>query len=307
MSLKKYLTVFVVLLFVLSGTALAEQKQTSAEYIQEQLNYYLDKLTPTQHSALQERLKDEEKVSKSGYGISFYRPTYVLPYYYTASPANAIYGSSTPDNQSIKNSEFKAQLSLGFPIWYHILKSNYSLMGTYTQLSYWQFYAKSQYFRETDYEPELFIQTNFKKNWLASAGVVHESNGRGGDFERSWNRAFIDIEFSGEHWMISMRPWILIFKEASSDLHNPDIRKYLGNGRTVVAYKFNNTMELSFMFRNMVESGFKRGAYELDFAFPIHAKVSGFVQLFSGYGQSLIEYNHRTNAVGVGMSLSNWI
>ena len=77
---------------------------------------------------------------------------------------------------------------------------NISLDVAYTQLMYWQFYAKSQYFRETDYEPEVFISDNFLKNWLLNAGAVHESNGRGGELERSWNRAYLELNFSGPQW-----------------------------------------------------------------------------------------------------------
>jgi len=36
-------------------------------------------------------------------------------------------------------------------------------------------------------------------------------------------------------------------------------------------------------------------------------KVKGYVQVFSGYGQSLIDYNRYTNGVGIGFALSDWI
>ena len=64
-----------------------------------------------------------------------------------------------------------------------------SLNVAYTQLSYWQVYAKSQFFRETNYEPAIFLSDNFSKiGWVMS--VLHQSNGRGGKLERSWNRYF---------------------------------------------------------------------------------------------------------------------
>lgn len=203
-------------------------------------------------------------------------------------------------------SEFKAQVSLLVPLFIDMFGSHWSLNAAYTQLSYWQVYAKSQYFRETNYEPTLFVSSNFLPNWLASVGMVHESNGRGGSLERSWNRAYIDISFSGKHWLISIKPWILIFKAESSTLHNPNISHYLGNGRVVIAYQFAH-QELSLMFRNAAESGFSRGALEVGYEFPIYGKINGYLQFFSGYGQSLIEYDHYTNSVGVGVILSNWV
>jgi len=202
--------------------------------------------------------------------------------------------------------ELKAQLSFEIPIWLNMFHSHYSLYATYTQLSYWQLYAKSQYFRETNYKPSLFISDNFLPNWLASLGVVHQSNGRGVPLERSWNRLFLDVSFSGTHWLVSIKPWVLIFRAESADLHNPDIARFLGYGRVVVAYKFHH-QEVSLMIRNALESGFSRGAIEVDYEFPLYGKVNGYVQFFSGYGQSLIEYNHYTNSGGLGIVLNNWI
>ena len=51
--------------------------------------------------------------------------------------------------------EFKAQLSMMVPIIPRLFHNpNASIDIAYTQLNYWQVYAKSQYFRETNYEPE---------------------------------------------------------------------------------------------------------------------------------------------------------
>ncbi|PHQ79289.1 MAG: phospholipase [Coxiella sp. (in: Bacteria)] len=236
--------------------------------------------------------------------MSFDEPTYILPFYYTASPYQNV--GPTPNNQQIMKEEFKAQLSFKFPLWPHIYGTHWGIGASYTQLNYWQVYNKSQFFRETDYEPALYASYHFRPNWLMTMGGVHQSNGRGGAFERSWNRAFFDLTFSGQRWMVSIKPWILIFKSQSSNLHNPDIGKYLGYERIVVAYKY-HSQEWSAMLRNSFESGFQRVALELNYSFPIHGILKGYVQYFHGYGQSLIEYDHRTNSVGIGIALSNWI
>jgi phospholipase A1 len=255
-------------------------------------------------SALDHRLHEENLIANNRFGISFDQPTYILPFYYTGNPDQNI--GSTPRNQRIMNEELKAQLSLKFPIWPHIYGSTWSIGASYTQLNYWQVYNKSQFFRETDYEPAVFFSDHFRPNWLGSMGFVHQSNGRGGEYERSWNRAYVDLTFSGERWLVSIKPWMLIFKSDSSDLHNKNIAKYLGYERVVVAYKY-HTQEWAVMMRNSVESGFQRVALELSYSFPIHGILHGYVQYFHGYGQSLIEYNRKTNSFGVGIALSNWI
>ncbi|PIQ43590.1 MAG: phospholipase [Gammaproteobacteria bacterium CG11_big_fil_rev_8_21_14_0_20_46_22] len=271
------------------------------------LDTTLTKISGKKPSELQKHIKEQKKASETPLGISFFEPSYILPVYYTANPDQAVYTGHTPDGQKLKNLEFKGQLSFMVPVWRDMFgKPDLSLNVSYTQLSYWQFYAKSQYFRETDYEPAVFLSYNFHKNWLLYTGIVHQSNGRGGDMERSWNRAYLNFMFSRGRWMFSVKPWVLIFKADSSDLHNPDIRRYLGNGRLLIAYKRGRN-ELSFMSRNNLQSGFKRGAIELTYSFHVLPHFYIYTQYFNGYGQSLIEYNHRTQAYGIGIALNDWL
>ena len=63
---------------------------------------------------------------------------------------------------------------------------------------YWQFYAQSQYFRETNYEPELFLQGPINRCSGWQIGLNHQSNGRGGMLE-------VHIVFGlaeRRHWLI---------------------------------------------------------------------------------------------------------
>jgi phospholipase A1/A2 len=78
----------------------------------------------------------------------------------------------------------------------------------------------------------------------------------------------------------------------------------MGNGEESFSYKLNDGLTLSVMTRNNLESRFARGTEEVDFSFPLTTHFHGFVQFFSGYGQSLIEYDHYTNGVGVGFALN---
>ena len=232
--------------------------------------------------------------------INLFKSNYLLPFYYTFSPYKQVYQGKIPGNQSLKSEEVKFQISVGIPLLY-IYNSRYRLSMAYTQLSYWQFYTpKSQYFRETNYEPELFVETGLSKYTTMTAGIVHQSNGRGGELERSWNRVYLETIYNDDTYLFDLKIWDIIFRSTSSDLHNPDIGNYLGYGQLTVGYKMHNNT-ISMLLRSI-----KYPTIELNWSFPLFGVLCGYVQFFSGYGQSLLEYNHHTNAIGIGISLNNW-
>ncbi|MBN2689813.1 MAG: phospholipase A [Gammaproteobacteria bacterium] len=259
----------------------------------------------SQKTAYSERLKTEKKAYSNPFAITLYKPNYILPFYFTSRPYQSVYGNTIPDKQHLKKSEFKAQISFKVPIWRHILQQKLALYAAYSQVFYWQLYTESPYFRETNYEPELFFSYDIRPWNSWNFGIVHQSNGRGGSMERSWNRVYADAIFSLGDFTLSFKPWVLIFKHNSSTIHNPDITKYLGHGRMLFVFT-HKKFSIYLMARNNLESHFKRGAIELGVNFPIYGRFYGFVQGFSGYGQSLIEYDHYTNAVGVGIAFNGW-
>lgn len=257
-------------------------------------------------SVIEERLSDEEDADKTPGLISLYRPNYVLPFYYTGSPYQSVYDGNTPNNQRIQPDEFKAQLSFIVPLIRKVVLEKPSALNiAYTQLMYWQFYAKSQYFRETNYEPELFFQSTINPFTEIQLGLNHQSNGRGGDLERSWNRLYAQMALSGVNWYAQLRVWGLIAKAQSSDLHNPNIARYLGYDNILASYQWDR-LKLTGQVQNL-ESGLRRGFIMASASVPIISKLSIYVQFFSGYGQSLIEYNHKTTSFGIGVALNDRI
>lgn len=238
--------------------------------------------------------------------INLYNPTYILPFYETNNPYDEIYINATPNAQRLKREELKAYFSFLIPIVRHLYEEKpIALNFAYSQLMYWQVYAKSQYFRETNYEPELFLENYFNKYMSAQLGVNHQSNGRGGYLERSWNRGYLQLKFTGKNWLVKVRGWDLIAEGSSSDLHNPDIAYYLGYENIVLSYKFGK-LKTSVEAQN-IESGFKRGFVQTTISYPILKSISIYAQFFNGYGQSLIEYNHKNTGFGIGVSLNDWI
>lgn len=269
------------------------------------VNSYAQEIKTEEKTALEKRLTDQHKAAKNPFGVSLYRPTYILPFYYTASPDFEAYMNNTPNNQRVMNSEFKGQLSLLMPIVYDLFGCpNSSLELAYSQVSYWQVYANSQYFRETDYEPEVFVQ-EFWNNWLFRVGADHQSNGNGGMDERSWNRAYVTAQYGGTDWMASLKVWTLIFPAQSADLHNPDILYYLGRDELILSKKYGK-FTFSIDMQNL-ESGLTRGFIEPTVSYQFTDHIAGYFQFFTGYGQSLLEYNHHTQAAGIGIAFNNWI
>lgn len=266
-------------------------------------------ITESSRGPVLERVKAEDKIPSNYFEIAFYKPSYILPYYYTGSPDNAAYQNTMPNQETLRHNEVKYQFSLKVPVWKKMFHSPSSLYLAYTQLSYWQLYARRAFFRETDYEPELFFANEF--NWhlfkdayvnFLNIGVCHQSNGDGNSLERSWNRIYAEAIMSTGNWMLSVKPWYVI----SENGKNQDIAKFLGYGRVLVAYKCNRHV-LSLQSHNLIEGHARRATAEATWSFPLIPYVKGYVQVFSGYGQSLIEYNHRTNSAGVGIALSDWL
>jgi len=255
------------------------------------------------------RAQGESLIPPNYLSIAFHKPNYLLPYYYTGSPDNAAYMGTTPNNERLKHSEIKYQVSLKLPVWKNIFNFPSSLFLAYSQLSYWQLYNHRSFVRENDYEPEIFLANEV--NWRLSqewhvnfmnVGLVHQSNGFGNTLERSWNRLYLEAIASNDNWMISIKPWLVLSKHNN----NQNITNYLGYGRFLVAYKIHQHV-ISIQAHNLIEGGARHATAELTWSFPVIPYVKGYLQVISGYGQSLIEYNHRTNSVGIGIALNDWV
>ena len=81
---------------------------------------------------------------------------------------------------------------------------------------------------------------------------------------------------------------------------------YLGNFEFQGAYRW-GAHEFGLMFRNNLDFDVNRGAAQLDWSFPIHGRLRGYVQWFNCYGESLIDYNENVNSFGVSVKLTDWL
>lgn len=268
-------------------------------------------------SLLDRRWELSEAAKLGTFHIRAYKPIYVLPVFYATSDNNEP-TSPNPDNrattsQDNKHVEGKFQLSLKTKAMEGVFGDYGDLWLGYTQSSHWQLYNEdnSRPFRETNYEPEasLIFRTNYNlfglNGRLLGISLNHQSNGRSLPLSRSWNRAILNIGFERDNFALMLRPWYR-FKEAANDNDNKDIENYVGRGDLQAFYKYKEH-EFSLMLRHTLNGGDNsRGAVQLDWAFPISHALRGYVQVFDGYGESLIDYNHRATYIGLGVSLLNW-
>jgi len=277
--------------------------------------------TKQQGSFLADTDNDQKQQKQNGrtffFPITAYEANYVLPFYYVFKPYYAIYqGNTTPGNQQVEHHEVKFQFSLAMLFWKNIFGYPLNLYGAYTQLSFWQTYASSAWFRETNYTPRVFLAYKINRTLIGALhlkciniGGVHQSNGRGGNLERSWNRFYIEAVFSLHRLSFMISPWLAqhdkYYRIPSTNKHY-NMKHYLGNGRFIAVYRIHgNTFAVQ--THNTMDGFFKPISGQFTWSFPIpHVRnIKGYVQYFTGYGQSLIEADHRTNAIGIGLALND--
>lgn len=223
---------------------------------------------------------------------------------------NSIYGA----NQYVQQ-EVKFQISFQGVIT-NFDESPYELGASFTQQSYWQLYntAISSPFRETNYEPELFLRWQPEEQMLLGykpfyrVGFDHHSNGQSNPHSRSWNRLYGEVKLADpdDVWVAAMRAWWRVPEKAIND-DNPDITNFYGfwqfDGRYTLGDKGKHKLHL--MLRDNLKSD-NKGAVQLDWSWRVFRDFSLYAQGFYGHGENLIAYNHVSARVGAGILLTNW-
>lgn len=258
---------------------------------------------------------DESNVLKP-FTLMVHKPNYILLASYNDDPNSDPYNEAFPENDiNIDETETQFQVSIKFPLAVDLFDNKVDIFGAYTVKSFWQVYNSDQSapFRETNHEPEAWVQ--LRNNWsifgfknrVNMFGLVHQSNGRNEPLSKSWNRLFANFIFEKGNLALSLKPWYRIEEDVVDD-NNPDITDYLGHGEIRASYKWNGHV-FSLMSRNNLESGFSKGAVELAWSFPIgdYKYFKGYIQGFSGYGQSLVDYNTHQDSIGIGVIVSDWL
>ncbi|MDF1524969.1 MAG: phospholipase A [bacterium] len=267
-------------------------------------------------TAVRKRLAMEQAARDNPFLLLPHRPNYILPLAYALDPYEEPFGLA---QGSFDKMEMKFQVSLKFLVKEGFIGGEGNLYAAYTNRSWWQAYnpRRSRPFRETNHEPELFLMydTDWKILGMRATSVIfgisHQSNGQGGALSRGWNRIYGNLFLEKGNTVFSVKPWYRIPEREKSAPDeprgddNPDIRRYMGSVEAGVLYcKGKNFFTL--MLRNNLRRD-NRGAVEVGWSYPLKGRMKGYVQVFDGYGESLIDYDYRMTRVGVGILLADWL
>lgn len=209
-----------------------------------------------------------------------------------------------------------AKFQFGFK--YQIADTDYRYLNfmdgfyfAYTQTSLWDLSAPSAPFFDSSYKPELLYSYDNligggPTNWFrldAQIGFQHESNGKDGVDSRSLNIAYFRPTFvlgypDSLHFTLQPRVWGYVGDVGS---YNLDIDEYRGyfDLRAMITYK---DIQLS-AYGRMGKDGDNYSA-QIDLTYRIpKTGIYLDLQYFTGYGESLLLYNQRSDVLRAGIAL----
>nr|MBA3695372.1 phospholipase A [Methylotenera sp.] len=140
---------------------------------------------------------------------------------------------------------------------------------------------------------------------LLNLGFTHQSNGQTNPLSRSWNRVYLESGWElTDRLTLSVRPWWRVPESRSKD-DNPDIEKYMGYGDLALRWENeSHKTAVSMVLRNNFRND-NKGFAQLDLQQRVfnNPYIKLHLMLSSGYGETLLDYNHSQNVFGFGISL----
>lgn len=302
----------------------ANHPETLAEQFTEHWSlplYPQEKAVPSQQSQNGQQEDPECYLS-----LCPYRPIYAIFRNSSAPNANPTPtpGHSVTSPVANLSTELKYQFSFK-SMWARLARAKgepdiVQLWAAYTQQSHWQLFdgAKSSPFRDTNYEPELYL--NFPNPWkspnnfwdpqMLGIGFVHQSNGQSDALSRSWNRTYLQAGFAKGQWSLLAKVWKRWDEDSRTD-DNRDIENYVGRAELTGTYAFKPQVAksplLSLRLRHSMHRTASHGSALAEFSIPITQKdLRLYFQAFRGYGESLLDYDHQQTSLGVGLMYADW-
>ncbi len=253
-------------------------------------------------SAVDIRVAADFDIRTRQFAISPYRANYLI-YTYNDDPNEDPFQVEPTD--FLDKDELKFQVSFKMPIATGLFGGDTDLLFAYTSVAWWQALNDdiANPFRETNYEPEIFLQNYIGADLLGlnfiswELGLNHQSNGQSEPTSRGWDRAVgsTAIELTDD-LVLGLRAWYVL----DSQSNNSDIEDYMGYGDIGLGWVPNrNTFTL------MYRPASKGDAVQLTWSYPISKYLRIYAQYWNGYGESLIDYDVRTKRFGIGIALND--
>lgn len=284
---------------------LAKEKQTQKK---------LKKDSTTEEKQIKSVNSSHDEFFENGIKLQAYKFNYFLPYSYRTSGNYRTYTHS----DEYQKTEVEAQISLKIPVVKNILGMDERYYLGYTQQVFWQLYSYSSPFRENNYNPEVFVvfpiknDTSFLNMKTFKFAIAHKSNGQGdvdhnpsvppsqnlGNRSRSTNYVYATLGLKHSNLKTELTAWAPF----TDDTDNPDLMEYTGYTSVKFTYLKNRHM-VTLEGRMHPTSG--RGAVESTYSYPIlRNDIFIFAKVFSGYAESLIDYDNYLTKFSVGFSFS---
>lgn len=209
------------------------------------------------------------------------------------------------------NDPFHAKIQISFR--YQVFRKMPGLNIAYTQKFLWDLDSFSKPFKDTNFLPQVFYRWNFEQGKHSfDIGAQHQSNGRSVD-SRSLNILYARGEYAffdqnqddlsgrkkeGFVFNLTAQAWTYVLDLTD----NPDIRDFRGNTSLEVLIGHNNGLKLRSYVRGNLNTG--KGSMQFDLSYPIPG-VNFYLhgQIFTGYGDMLINYKEKETKYRLGLSL----
>ncbi|MFS4417242.1 phospholipase A [Maribacter sp. 2307ULW6-5] len=252
----------------------------------------------------------EEPYHQGTFVLSPYRPLYFLLGKWSndmnRQPKSVGLDNALESPVPYDNVETAFQLSVKTKVFHNILWNSTDVWFAFTQSAFYQLYNKtiSRPMRELNYEPEIILNFPVRYKFLGLNGRMlglslnHESNGLDVPGSRSWNRLILMAGLEKGPWQVYAKTWIRL---PSIEEGNPEIMNYLGRGELRLIRDLGKH-RVQLIGKHSLNWNENRGSLRLDWTFPVKNNLNGYLRVFSGYGESMIDYNHLQTTVGLGMS-----
>ncbi|HEY4547961.1 MAG TPA: phospholipase A [Pedomonas sp.] len=228
------------------------------------------------------------------------------------APIYAAYGPGT-------NTEIRLQFSLKYQLFGDpgAVGPGHSLLNGihfgYTQRMFWDWSAKSSPFRNIDFMPEIFylVPAQHVTDGISLGGqfgLRHASNGKDGEESRSINTIYFHPVAStalGGGYRLSVGPTVEFYVGSLKD--NPDIKRYRGNTGLFLEIDDADGLRLSTETRYSFKSG--RASVNAELSYPFDRIIDTslnlylFGQFFTGYGETLLDYNRQDTRLRIGFAI----